>query len=358
LDQLKNKYKTIIYKAGYKTTTPFQEKFINALTKKKHIIAEIYNGCGKTISITLPVIINTDFSFPNLKCLIIVSSYENAIKIDKIFKKFFLKKITSLQSIVSFPNNMRKDIRLLAKQPDILISTPENIITHIRSNNITLENIQNCIIEDSAIDDYNDFEKDIEFIFSKLNSKQQFMVFTKNIKHSYSFYQLLKKPLIITIEDTSKNPKENNYMQIDKYIQDIVSEIKNSPALTNFKELKKTIKRNVPFFMRGYFAAWLLYKLCPAGLEKLEQSSVTETNSKTTIFINTGKNRGFFEKDIVNIILSSKAAEKKDIKNIKIFDNYSFVTTKPGKLDAVTGAINNSMFKGKKLIATPAKNRQ
>ena len=380
-----DKFNIILKKAGFETFTPFQQKLIETASSHKHIIAEIKKGCGKTFGIILSVIINRDVSFTGvgsskaaarsaenagLKSLIITSSYESAEKINTLFKKLFQKKVTSLQTVAANPDrNIKKDSRMLKKEPDIFISTADSIIDQIRSNNISLENIQSCIIEDSDVDDYFSFEKDVEFILSKLSgnsgktsagerrfpaNRQLFIIFTKDKKHDYSFYQFFKKPITINCNEAGEKKIMDN-----SFMQNIVSEIKEASDLKNLIEIKKIIKKNVPFFTRIYFSAWLLKKYAEQnGYNILANDNEKKTEDFKTIFINIGKSRRLFAKDIAGMILASKKAEKSDLKRIKVFDSYSFIDVTSSKAEDIINVINSVTFKGKKLSADYAKKQQ
>jgi len=350
----KNKYNLIIEKAGFETLTPLQKKLVNVPSSSRYIIAETEEGCGKTLGIVLSVIINTDLSSQGLKSIIIASSSESAAKIHALFKKMSQKKVTTLQAVAAnSERSIKKDSRMLSKQPDIFISTTDSIIDQIRSNNISLEEIQSCIIEDSDIEDHYSFEKDVEFIFSKLGKKHCFIVFTKKKKHDYSFYQLFKKPITINCTEAGEKKIMDN-----SFIQNIVSEIKEATDIKSLDEIKKIIKKNVPFFTRSYFSAWLLKKYAEQNGYNLQTKNNDDTNNEDfkTIFINIGKNRGLYSKDVAGMILSSKVAEKNDLKRIKVCDSYSFIDVTPSKAEAVIGVINGVTFKGKKLCASYAKN--
>ena len=351
-----DKYNLIIKKAGFEAYTPFQKKLIETVSSNKYIIAETQKGCGKTLGIVLPVILTTDFSYTGLKSIIIASSYESATKINALFKKMFQKKVTSLQSVAANSDrNIKKDSRLLKKQPDIFISTTDSIIDQIRSNNISLDGIQSCMIEDSDVEDYVSFEKDIEFIFSKLSGKQLFIVFTKETKYDYSFYQLFKKPITLNCPSAETGEK----IMDNSFIQNIVAEIKGSSDIKSLDEIKKITRKNVPFFVRGYFSAWLLKKYAEQNGYNILPSNDAEKNSDLkTIFINVGKNRRLYSKDIAGMILSSKVAEKSDLKRIRVCDSYSFIDVTSSKAEAIIGVINNVTFKGKKLNADYAKKQQ
>jgi len=352
------KYKLIVKKAGFKNPTLFQEKLIPAALNGKYIIAETSDGCGKTLSIAVPVILKTDFTFPGIKNLIITSSHEDVNKINTLFKKLFSKKITSLQSAAASPErNIRKDHKLLQKQPDIFIGTPDSIIDHIRSDNIALEGIQNCIIDDSCVEDFYGFEKDIEFILSKLSGKQSFIVFTRQKEHTYSFYRLFKKQLIIKSENTGIQMSEKKSISSDLVLK-ILSAVRESSDIEHLQEIRRIIRKNVPFLMRGYFTAFLLKKLNEQAGESVilhTEKSVNEGGFRT-IFIGAGKNRGLFVKDISKLIIASGKAVREDIKHIKVLDNYSFADIPENKAEEIIMYLNDAMFKGRKLNASYAKN--
>ena len=354
-----NKYDLIIKKAGFEAFTLFQQRIIEAASANKYIIAETQKGCGKTLGMALPVIINTDFSFPGLKSIIIASSAKNVTKINALFKKLFDKKVTSLQAVASSPSrNIKNDFHMLKKQPDIFISAADSIIDQIRSNNISLDGIQSCIIEDSDVEDYYSFEKDIEFIFSKLSGKQLFIVFTKQAEYNYSFYQLFKKPITIKCSEQKITPGEEKVMD-NSFIKNIVTEIKEASDIKSLVDIKKIIKKNVPFFVRGYFSAWLLKKYAEQnGYNILTNINKKETADFKTIFLNTGKSRRLYAKDIAGIILSTNKIDKNDLKHIRVFDSYSFIDVTSSKAEEIINIINAVTFKGKRLNADFAKKQQ
>ncbi len=351
------KYRLIIKKAGFKAPTPFQEKLIPAAMGNRYVIAETSEGCGKTLSMAVPVILQTDFSFPGIKTIIIASSPENVNKINTLFKKLFSKKVTSLQPAAASPDrNIKQDYRQLQKQPDIFIGTPDSIIDHIRSGNIALEGLQGCVIEDSDVDDYHGFEKDIEFILSKLSGKQYFMVFTKQKEHSYSFYQLFKKPVIIKSEKTEVQMKEKSSIS-SEYVKTILARIRENSDTEELTEIRKIIRKNVPFLMRGYFTAWLLKKTAETkGMTGFIKKEYAGEEGFRTIFINAGKNKGLFVRDVSRLIISSGLAGRADVKHIKVLDNYSFADVPSEKADEIIRNLNNASFKGKKLGASFARN--
>lgn len=424
------KYKVIIREAGFATPTLFQEKVIVASFKKKQIIAETDHNNEQIIAITIPVVLQTDFSFPGLKNIIIASSAESVKKIHTVFKKMFLKKLTSLQTATADPlRNIKKEFQQLQRHPDIFIGTPDSIIDHIRSGNISLKDLQCCIIEDSMTEDFSSFEQDIEFILSKMSGKQRFIVFSKR-KENYNFFQFFKKAFYI--KQTEENKKKKSALNktfhtiSNDFIQDIMKDIKENSS--ELSEITKTINANVPIFSRGIFTAYILKKLSekslptqtrpvtkkpqkiikdkvpqvssssallesskkqpPAHVTALEQqklprkrkptSASLETSPPATvidkalptisipkiekdftaIFINTGKNRGLFSKDLSKLIISTGVASKEDIGKIKTFDSYSFVDIVEGKAGAVIAALSNLIFKEKQLVAKPAKKEE
>lgn len=410
------KYKIIIREAGFPPPTPFQEKVITASFKKKQIIVELAPNNEQILAIAIPVVLQTDFSFPGLKNIIIASSTESVKKINTVFKKMFLKKLTSLQTAIANPHrDIKKEFQQLQRHPDIFIGTPDSIIDHIRSGNISLKDLQTCIIEDSMTENFSSFEHDIEFILSKMSGKQRFIVFSKR-KESYNFFQFFKRAFYIKQIEGNKKEKtalnKTSHTISDDFIQDIMKDIKENSL--ELSEIAKIINANVPIFSRGIFTAYILKKLSEKSLLKqtrsvakkpqrvikdkvpqvsspiafpdsiktqhptLEQKlqrkrkSATSATDKTlsadktpkaennfvTIFINTGKNRGLFSKDLSNLIISTDAASKKDIGKIKIFDSYSFADIATDKADAVIAAVSNLTFKEKQLVAKHGKKEE
>jgi len=135
----------------------------------------------------------------------------------------------------------------------------------------------------------------------------------------------------------------------------IVSKIKEEENPEELHKLKKIILKNVPIFERGYFMAYLFKQNLPAQTEFNEN---TATGPTTRLFLNIGKNRKVFPRDIITLFCTRLNIDKAFIKEIKILDNYSFVEIETHLAEKAITAINGFDFKGRKIAINFAKKKE
>jgi hypothetical protein len=76
------------------------------------------------------------------------------------------------------------------------------------------------------------------------------------------------------------------------------------------------------------------------------------------LFINIGRNRRVFPREILGLINAKTATPKEDIGAIRILDNYSFVQVRDTVADAIIEALNGQSFRGRILTVSYARARR
>ena len=362
--EIRKKIVILLKKCGYSELTPLQEKVIPPAFQNKNIIVQTEKHSGQTLSYALPIMLQTDFSYSGLKIIIIASSVQNIKSISNQFRKLFVKKLTSLQTItIGTEKNIKKEFRLLQKQPDIIIGTAERFIDHIRRNNLILDGLQTAVIEETEITDYEGFEKDLEFILSKMTAAPRLFAFTEVKSRTEMLSQLIKKAVIITKDEwkqTEGTKEEKIDMKVDeneeKYeglFKNIIKEIKEESDPVELSRLNKIIKKNVPFFLRKYLTAYLFSTyMNSAGSIK------TEAGNTKTLFLNTGKNKGLYSGELIKIIKTASDINKDKIKQIRILDNYSFIEVSDDAADILIEKLSDWNFRGRRLSISHARNNR
>jgi hypothetical protein len=159
------------------------------------------------------------------------------------------------------------------------------------------------------------------------------------------------------------------------------------PALLN--QYRSIFKKEVSFFRRSYFAAYLLmeldrgkegkitnfreknfhkYKRTDKAAAGFSQDGETGSRSEShkllpeedsvQLFISAGRSRRVFPREILGLILSKTSVSKDDIGAIRILDNYSFVQVKTAAADEIIEALNGRSFRGRSLAVNYARNRK
>ena len=358
----------VLHNGGFSELTFLQKSIIPLALDGENIIAETGVNAGKTVSYIIPSIISLDDSEPGLKIIVIVPSVEDVKKVSEQFK-LFCREGAEKVSVVAFheENNTKGELAVLEKKPDILISTPDKIIDHIRLGNFDFDSILTCIV-DCGDEQYNGFSKDIEFIRSAFSVLTRFWVFTKDREMIPIFHHLLNdiEPQIIYSDrglrsSTSERQEEEMEFSADQeikfaeIIKKMVKNIKEEEDADEMNQYKKLVKRNVPFTMRGYFSAYLFKTLMTNTKPAHAQSQNRADKDYKTLFFNIGRTRGLNPQALLRFIASTAEVDSSEIGQIKVHDNYSFVDVAEPNVQKVMDALNSKVYRGRTLAVNFAK---
>lgn len=206
-----------IKQAGFKHPTPLQEKAIPLALQGRDLIVEARNSNGKSVAILLPIILKIRQEPKQIKGLVLVSELEQIKKMRNDVRRLSsLKKPNPSLGIVGIEENIKKELKLVSKAPDIIVGTPPRIIDHIRRGNITLDGVEmTAIFKTSNTDE--GFEKDLQFIYSKIPNNQQTILFCEVLdeKDEAGLYGFLKRPTFISYSDFHTARGEHLFYETD-----------------------------------------------------------------------------------------------------------------------------------------------
>lgn len=179
---------------GYKNPTAFQLYILPYLLNDRDTIIETENAFGKTSAILFSVILNLD---PDAPFLIISQSPEFLLKVQRILKKItgpFKKSFHPV--ILGINDNIKNEYKLLNKGPNLIIGTTKRIIDHIRRDNISVNSLAGTfIVEEGPGGD--EFNRDVEFIFSKIRQCRNINTFIPSLDHLPPYTGNLRRPVQI-----------------------------------------------------------------------------------------------------------------------------------------------------------------
>jgi len=174
------------------------------------------------------------------------------------------------------------------------------------------------------------------------------------------------------------------------FLQDAVSKVKTEEDPVALTEMKKLFKKNVPFSLRMYVAAYLSKLVSLEGrgyyrsrrdsyhrnsmernfhkektsneyrshrMENSEKSDVRTPSRRVsidedlaaTIFISIGRKRRVFPRDLVGLMIQVAGLERERIGDIRTLENYSFVQIFKEDAEKVISALDGYMYRGRKL---------
>lgn len=181
----------------------------------------------------------------------------------------------------------------------------------------------------------------------------------------------------------------NNEIDMDSvaaYLQDAVNKVKTQENPDVLNDIKKEFKKNVPFTLRMYVAAYLVKEVQKnfKGGYRSQRRDFKEnkkfTNTKqprevkqftspteertprprvqidpavaTTIFISIGRNRRVFPRDLVGLLISVAGLDRDRIGDIRVLANYSFVQLFAEDSEKAIAALNGYDYRGRKLAVS------
>lgn len=140
-------------------------------------------------------------------------------------------------------------------------------------------------------------------------------------------------------------------------IKTLVDKLNIDPNPQDLENLKKTIKKNVPFYRRNYFSAYLLRELINNGTikgvtksptrEKRDNKTQVVANNSRTLYLNIGKMRRLYAKELSLIFQERLNINRSDIFAIRIYDKYSFVTLSEENAQRAIEILNGTEIRGR-----------
>ena len=176
--------------------------------------------------------------------------------------------------------------------------------------------------------------------------------------------------------------------QLAAFLKDAVEKVKTQENPDLLNDIKRVYKKNVPFTLRSYVAAYLTkqcgthfrprrefyndrknrdYRKDNQKVDFKQNKSVEETTSEntesrtphprvqidealaTTIFVGIGRNRRVYPRDLVGLLISVAGLERDRIGDIRVLANYSFVQLFTEDSDKAINALNGYEYRGRKL---------
>lgn len=348
-----------LHRSGFKNLTPFQQQILPVIFSGRDFIAETQQAKGIVISFLLPLLIKPFSNKKSAFSLVLTDSLSSISRIENNYQLInnsnnFKTSLTAMGS----DKNPGYDIPKFNKNPNIIVGTTSRIIDHIRRNNIIIGNIETLVIDVPEKSSLTDFEQDVFFIASKLNKKTQIQIFINNINQIGEFEKLLNRPKILLYTHReklgiiTKGDSSVDKEKLELRIKTIINEIKANPD--DLSEYRKFFKKNVPIFLRSYFAAKLLME--SEGSYQKTIRRVPAGNMKT-LFVSIGRRRKVHPRDLMKLFQKTLDIKSTEIGPIKVLDNYSFIDLNE-KLSAKAVELMNGMeYRGRKISVDLAKKR-
>ncbi len=211
LDTVKNR--------GLTTPTPIQDQAIPVILQGKDVIGIADTGTGKTAAFLLPLL-NKIYHNRSEKLLIIAPTRELAVQIEQECKAFS-PSMGIFTALCIGQNNMNYQIRLLGRNPQVIIGTPGRLYDHIQRRTINPSLITNLVVDeaDRLVD--LGFITTLRNIISTLPETRQSLFFSATINHDVQqlLGQFTRNPETVSVKnrDTSLNVEQDVILYTDPF---------------------------------------------------------------------------------------------------------------------------------------------
>jgi RNA recognition motif-containing protein len=156
----------------------------------------------------------------------------------------------------------------------------------------------------------------------------------------------------IAMKTTNEQIPENEEVLKGK-LKSIVKQIKEDEDPDLLNTYKKLIKKTVPITLRAYLAAYLFKKAVEG-----ESPEPLAGGDMQTIFVSIGKNKKVFPRDLSRLFRKSLDLQPRDIGNIKVLDNYSFVDIPQSQAQRAIEIMDGIEFRGKNITVNFARKKE
>jgi ATP-dependent RNA helicase DeaD len=189
---------TLFRQAGYAKPTHLQQRLIPIILKGKDVAVEAEGDSGKTAAFILPLSVKLRRGKAGIKALVLTSTTENSRKVFREFRRFIRSGKRPSVFAFGFQGQEKKEHRMLLRNPDVVIGTPNKVIDHIRRGNLDFSNLQTVVIDRTENPENPGFIEDILFIFSKLPQKKQTILISYSLeKDAEKLLSLLRRPTVL-----------------------------------------------------------------------------------------------------------------------------------------------------------------
>ena len=207
----------LIKEAGYPSPTLLQSRVFPMLLQGKDVVVETQYGEGRTASFLVPLILQARrYSGTEPFALIISAHAENVHKTEQQLRILCRKNPLMYQKLGD-NTTIKKEAKQLHSKSRIIIGTARRIIDHLRRKTLDIRHINSVIINFELSEKVKGFDKDIQFILSKVARRSQTGIFSSRLDNIRPLMPFLKRPYIITSDDwDSENRIQSMYEARDE----------------------------------------------------------------------------------------------------------------------------------------------
>lgn len=195
--------------------TLIQENAIPLLIEGKDVLVRARTGSGKTAAFAIPVIqkvLNAKLNATQqvTSTLILAPSKELCNQIQKVVELLTVKcqKVVQSVDLSSFTNVATQKL-ILAKHPDIVVSTPAKILAQLKAGTVHLKDtLETLVIDEADLLFSFGFENDLHKLIEHLPSIYQAILASATLSEDVSALKqiFLHNPVVLKLEEPELAP--------------------------------------------------------------------------------------------------------------------------------------------------------
>ncbi|POD85101.1 RNA helicase [Lactiplantibacillus plantarum subsp. plantarum] len=166
-----------VNRAGYEEATPIQAETIPMVLEGKDVIGQAQTGTGKTAAFALPILQRLDFNNHNIQALVVSPTRELAIQTQEEIFRLGKDERAKVQ-VVYGGADIRRQIRNLKQNPQVIVGTPGRLLDHIRRGTVKLDHVKMLVLDEADEMLNMGFLEDIESIIKQVPDERQTMLFS------------------------------------------------------------------------------------------------------------------------------------------------------------------------------------
>ncbi len=298
----------LLDKLGLTTPTPIQERAIPQAIEGKDLIGIAQTGTGKTFAFGIPVIQHL-LKNPQDRALILLPTRELAEQVNESFHKIGAP--LGLKTAVLIGGEpMGKQVRALARMPQVVISTPGRLIDHLSQKTLTLKSAKIAVLDEADRMLDMGFAPQLKRILPLLPAERQTLLFSATMPENIVAMARAYLKLPLRVEIARSGTAAENVTQELFFV--------SQPEKTRLLEkVLQEYRGSVLVFLRTKFTA----KKLATHLRALGHAAA-ELHSNRSLNQRREALDGFKKGRYRIIVATDIAARGIDVNNIELVVNY------------------------------------
>jgi ATP-dependent RNA helicase RhlE len=303
---------SLLDKLNFTVPTPIQQQSIPQAIEGKDLIGVAQTGTGKTLAFGIPLI-QVLLKNPRARALVLLPTRDLALQVEESLRKIAMP--LGLRTVVIVGgDSMSRQVRELARKPQILLATPGRMIDHLQQKTISLADVRVVVLDEADRMLDMGFAPQLKRILPMLPTERQTMLFSATMPESIVGMARAYMKLPVRVEIARPGTAAKDVTQ-ELFI---VSQAEKPRLL---EKVLQEYRGSVLVFARTKFSA----KKIAAHIRALGHSAV-EFHSNRSLNQRKEALEGFKNGRYKVLCATDIAARGIDVKNIELVINYDLPT--------------------------------